>query len=77
MISLNHSDTSLKWAILLWRKKKVSDALAREDEILNKMNAGRSNDLPKLILALTSLKSTHLQPQISYALYYKDISLSC
>lgn len=25
-------------------KKKVSDALAREDEILNKMNAGRSND---------------------------------
>ena len=59
MISLNHSDTSLKWAILLWRKKKVSDALAREDEILNKMNAGRSNDKPKLILALTSLKSTH------------------
>ena len=44
MISLNRSDTSLKWAILLWRKKKVSDALAREDEILNKMNAGRSND---------------------------------
>ena len=44
MISLNHSDTSLKWAILLWRKKKVSDALTREDEILNKMNVGRSND---------------------------------